>query len=144
MRPGQAVTATSPSAPGASLEGSVSTIDSRISAASRTVKVQVRIPNPDDRLRPGASFTVRLDLSGDTYARVPELAVQFSRGSLNVWRVTDGKAERVEVTLVRRQDGAVLVDGPLAEGDMVVIEGTQRLNPGKAVNVVGTRGAGSS
>jgi len=134
--PGLAVAATTPSAPGERFEGAVAAIDSRVTATSRTTKVRVALPNPGDRLRPGASFTVRLDLPGPTYPVVPELAVQFARGALHVWRVTDGAAERVEVRMVRRRDGAVLVDGPLRAGDRVIVEGTQRLAPGKPVRVM--------
>ncbi|MCB9931675.1 MAG: efflux RND transporter periplasmic adaptor subunit [Alphaproteobacteria bacterium] len=133
---GLAVSATTPAVPNARFEGHVAAIDSRIVASSRSVKVRVAIPNPDDRLRPGASFAVRLELPGDRYPLVPELALQFGHGALHVWRVRDGKAEKVEVRLVRRREGAVLVDGPLAAGDAVVVEGTQRLHPGRAVTVL--------
>ncbi|HUF86869.1 MAG TPA: efflux RND transporter periplasmic adaptor subunit [Thermohalobaculum sp.] len=137
IEPGMPVTARTPAVPDGRYEGEVSAIDSRIEVATRTARVRVAIPNEDDSLRPGASFTVRLELPGDSYPLVPELAVQFSRGSLHVWRVSADKAERVEVELVRRRAGAVLVDGPLREGDRVVIEGTQRLAPGKVVDVIG-------
>lgn len=136
VRPGTVVSAATPTVPGERFEGSVVAIDTRVAQSSRTIRVRVALPNPDDLLRPGASFTVRLDLAGESYPVVPELAVLFSRGSLLVWRVTDGKAEQVEVRMVRRRDGEILVDGPLAEGDAVVIEGTQRLAPGKAVRVL--------
>ena len=48
----------------------------------------------------------------------------------------DGKAVQVPVTLVRRREGTVLVDGPLAAGEPVVVECVQRLRPGRAVQVV--------
>ena len=144
VRPGMAVTATTPAAPVAVFEGSVEAIDSRITQSSRTVRVRVALPNPEDQLRPGASFTVRLELEGGQYPMVPELAVQFSRGTLHVWRVTGETAEQVEIRLVRRRHGEVLVDGDLAEGDAVVIEGTQRLAPGKKVRVLEMPVAGGS
>ena len=91
-------------------------------------------------MRPGASFTVTLQLPGKTYPLVPELAVQFSRGTLHVWRIRNEKAEQVEIAMIRRQSGAVLVDGPLEAGDLVVVEGTQRLNDGAAVTVLDQEG----
>ena len=45
----------------------------------------------------------------------------------------DGKADKVFVTLVRRDKGRILVDGPLQPGDLVVVEGVQGLRPGQAV-----------
>ena len=138
VRPGTTVTASTPAVPGRRFEGSVAAIDSRIEEASRTARVRVAIPNPEDRLRPGASFTVRLELPGEQYPVVPELALQFSEGALHVWRIDGDEAEPVEVRLVRRREGEVLVEGALGEGDLVVVEGTQRLAPGQEVTVVRT------
>jgi Membrane-fusion protein len=112
-------------------------LDSRLDVNSRTARVRVALPNPDDALRPGASFAVRLELPGDVHPVVPELAVQFSRGDVYVWRVVDGAAEKVEARLVGRRDGDVLLDGPLQPGDRVVVEGAQRLSPGRAVSEQG-------
>jgi RND family efflux transporter MFP subunit len=136
---GMPVAAVTASAPDQRLSGEIAAIDSRITASSRTTKVRVSIPNPDDRLRPGASFTVILNLPGKTYPAVPELSLQFSRGSLFVWRVKGDQAEQVEVTMQRRQAGTVLVDGPLAAGDLVVVEGTQRLERGKKIMILDTQ-----
>jgi RND family efflux transporter MFP subunit len=141
---GMPVTATTPAVPGRRFEGSISAIDSRIAADSRTARVRVAIPNPEDRLRPGASFTVRLELPGDRYPVVPELALQFAHGTLYVWRIEGETVERVEVRLIRRRGGEVLVEGPLEETDLVVIEGTQRLAPGERVAIVKTAGGGST
>lgn len=138
------VSATSPSAHALVFDGTIAAIDSRVAAASRTARVRVSIPNSDDRLRPGASFTIRLELEGDRYPVVPELAVQFARGTLHVWRVSDSVAERVPVRLIRRRDGNVLIDGPLNEGDLVIIEGTQRLSPGKPVEVLERKEGGTT
>lgn len=133
---GLAVTATTPSAPGQVFEGTVAAIDSRIEAASRTVRVRVALPNPDDALRPGASFTVKLDLPGEAYPVVPEIAVLFGKDGLHVWRVAGNEVEKVNVEMVRRREGEVLVDGPLSPGDRVVIEGTQRLSTGRKIRLL--------
>ena len=140
VREGMPVTATTPSSPQNNYSGKVVALDSRIVASSRSAKARVAIRNEGDKLRPGASFTVTLQLLGKTYPLVPELAVQFSRGTLHVWRVRDGTAEQVEITMIRRQSGAVLVEGPLEVGDPVVVEGTQRLSNGAAVTVLDEEG----
>ena len=67
---------------------------------------------------------------------VPELALQFSEGSLHVWRVSADRAEKVAVRLVRRRGGLVIVDAPLGEDDAIVVEGTQRLRPDSPVQVL--------
>lgn len=133
---GLAVTATTPAVPGRTFEGEVTGIGSRVDAESRTAKVRVSVENEGDLLRPGASFAVRLDLPGKSYPAVPELALQFSRGSLNVWVVHEGEARTVDIRMVRRRAGEVIVEGPISDGDLVVVEGTQRLRPGIAVEVL--------
>jgi RND family efflux transporter MFP subunit len=131
------VEATTPIAPGRVLKGRVALIDSRVDPTTRAARIRVAIPNEDDFLRPGASFTITLELPGEDYPVVPELALQFSSGALYVWRVVDGKARQVEVKLIRRRAGEVLVDGTLARGDQVVVEGTQRLAPDRPVEIIG-------
>lgn len=134
---GMPLAVTTPSAASRSFAGKIAAIDTRVDATSRSIRVRAEVPNPDDQLRPGASFIVRLEFPGKTYARTPELAMQYSRSSLHVWRILEDKAEQVPVRLIRRLDGAVLVEGNLTEGDLVVVEGTQRLRPGVAVQVLG-------
>lgn len=139
--PGVPVSATTPSVPGQSFAGAVTAIDSRIDPATRTLVIRAEIPNPDDRLRPGMSFAVTLAFDGGTYPIVPEMALQWDRNGSFVWRIADDKAERVPVAIVQRTEGRILVDGALAEGDPVVVEGVQRLRPGGLVTVVDGPGA---
>lgn len=144
VRLGLTVTAETPAVPGGQFKGTVTAIDSRIAAASRTARARVAIPNPEDTLRPGASFAVRLELPGDRFPIVPELALQFAKGALYVWRIDGDLAERVQVRLIRRREGNVLVEAPLREADLVVVEGTQRLAPGEPVTIVKTSSGGST
>ncbi len=130
---GQAVAATTPARPGAVFEGEVTALASRIEPDSRTLVVQAQIANGEDLLRPGMSFLVELRFPGDDHMAVPALAVQWDRDGSFVWRVRDGKAERVAVAIVQRNSQTVLVDGDLAVGDVIVVEGVQRLRPGAAV-----------
>ena len=139
VRPGLAVTARTPSVENRSFTGEVIVIDSRVDALTRTARVRAAITNEADLLRPGTSFALDLDLPGDTYPSVPELALQFSRGTLHLWRVADdGTAQQVEVQMIRRRGGQVLVAGEIAAGDRIVVEGIQRLRPGAEVDVLNT------
>ena len=113
----------------------VAAIDSRLDPVNRAARVRVEAPNPEDDLRPGGAFTVRLSLSGAAYPTAPELALQFSREGMHVWRIADETAERVPVRLVRRRADSVLIAGDLSPGDKVVVEGARRLSPGKKVKI---------
>jgi RND family efflux transporter MFP subunit len=120
--------------PDQELHGTVTAAHSRISQATRSLRVQARIPNPGEVIRPGTSFDVRLTFVGKPYPSVREVAVLWSRDGAYVWRVSDGRAEKVFVKMVRRNEGRVLLDGPLAAGDRIVVEGVQGLREGQAVD----------
>ena len=113
----------------------VEAIASRIDPVARTVRVRARAANPERRLQPGMSFAVRLPLAGERFPSVPSIAVRWERDGAFVWRVDENTAERVAVEVLKRSDADVLVDGALAAGDRVVVEGMQRLRPGRAVDV---------
>lgn len=117
------------------IEGHINKIDSRVDPVSRTVRVRAAFENKDDSLRPGMSFFVHLDLPGEMLPSVPELALQWQDGESFIWRVTDGKAERVTVVSKRRLNSKVLIEGDVQPGDIVVVEGVQRLRPGRLVEI---------
>ncbi len=133
LRIGQPVAARSPGFAARTFEGTISAIDARVDPTARTVRVRASIDNAGDWLRPGMSFAVALDITGDEFIAVPELALQYKNGKSFVWRVSDGAVERVSVTTVKRLNAVTLVSGPLAAGELVVVEGVQRLRPGRAV-----------
>ena len=113
--------------------GRIEYIDSRIDPDSRTVRVRAVVSNDKDVLRPGMSFAVEIVLGGQNYAVVPELSLQWRKGESYVWLVREGKAAKVLVTTVRRRNSIVLIDGTAKPGDLVVVEGVQRLRHGRAV-----------
>jgi membrane fusion protein (multidrug efflux system) len=110
-------------------------VDSRIDPDSRTFRVRARIENADDTLRPGMSFRVTLDLSGARWPAVPEIAIQWGGDGAFLWTVVDGKAKRVPVTILQRQEARVLIDAEIEAGDPVVVEGLHVMREGRPVSV---------
>lgn len=133
IRAGGGFKATTWALPGQKLQGKVESVASRIDPQTRTLRVRGRIENPEDMLRTGMSFNIRLPLQGRSKPSVPSIAVQWDRRGAYVWRIADGKAERVEVDVLKREDQWILVEAPLSPGDEIVVEGVQRLQPGRAV-----------
>jgi RND family efflux transporter MFP subunit len=131
IRLGDKIAVRPSTAPERRIEGTVVAMGSRIDPASRSLRVRAGIPNPDDTIRPGTSFTVELAFVGGAHPRVREVAVMWSRDGAYLWRARDGKAEKVFVRLVRRDRGYILIDGPLKEGELVVVEGVQGLRAGQ-------------
>lgn len=116
------------------MNGAISAVDSRIDQTSRSLRVQAKIPNPGDTIRPGTAFDVRMAFVGKAYPSVREVAVSWSGDGAYLWRVVDNKAQKVIVKLVRREDGRILIDGPLEVGDPIVVEGVQGLRSGQKLD----------
>ncbi len=131
---GDAVAAVTPSHSGRTFSGRIENIDSRIDPASRTVAVRAVIPNDHDLLRPGMSFAVELVLPGEMYPAVPELSLQWRKGESYVWVARDGRVIKTLVRTVKRLNSIILVDADLKPGQLVVVEGVQRLRHGRAVS----------
>ncbi len=139
VAPKQPVTAVNPAYPQRSFAGEIAEVDSRVDPATRNVRVRATLPNPDDVLRSGMSFQVRIELPGEAYVSVPELALQWGREGSFVWAVRDGQSVPVPARPVRRAAGRVLIDGELKAGETVVVEGVQRLRAGRPVRIVGRK-----
>lgn len=133
MATGKPVEAESTARPGEKFAGEIVALDNRIDATSRTLRVRARIPNTDDRLRAGMSFEVTLRFEGDSYPSVDPLSIQWDSAGAYVWRVSEGKAGRVDIAVIQRNADRVLVQGELDDGDAVVTEGVQNVRPGADV-----------
>jgi len=113
--------------------GEIVDIGSRIDPQTRTFVARVRVPNESDTLRPGMSFRVAADIDGELYPVVAETGVQWGADGAYVWSIENGAATRVPVQVVQRREGRVLVKGNFSEGDIVVVEGIQRMQEGISV-----------
>jgi membrane fusion protein, multidrug efflux system len=138
----QPVTVANVAFPGRQFDGRIVQIDSRVDLVSRHVQVLADVQNDEDLLRPGMSFEVNLDLPGERYPSVPQLALQWDGDGAFVWVLRGSTASRVPVRSVRRTRGRVLLAGDLQAGEQVVVEGVQRLRPGEEVRVIDTFPAG--
>ncbi|MBB6094604.1 membrane fusion protein (multidrug efflux system) [Povalibacter uvarum] len=114
-------------------KGKVTSIDSRLDPVSRAVTVRARIDNRDGRLKPGMLMTVNLQRVDAPTLLIPEQALVPEGDRKFVFTVRDEKAVRTEVHTGRRRPGEVEVLKGLIEGDVVVVEGTQKVRDGLAV-----------
>jgi len=135
VQTGLKIVARSVSYPDESFEGTVSSIDTRVDPATRSVTVRALLPNPKGLLKPGMFLTVRLSRGAIDALMMPEEALVPEQGNMFVFVVTDGVAEKRQVRIGQRRVGDVQVAEGLAEGELVVTEGTQKLRDGAAVSL---------
>jgi membrane fusion protein (multidrug efflux system) len=127
--------------PGAVFEGEIDQVDSRINPTSRTVRVRAVLPNGDGRLRPGMLMTVEIRANPRTALAVPEVSVIDEEDGPIVFVAAPGPdgrtvAQRTPVRVGQRVAGVVEVLAGLSEGDVVVVEGVNRVRPGQTLQVV--------
>jgi membrane fusion protein (multidrug efflux system) len=132
--PGKDVVLETWGVPGPRVAGEIVDVGSRIDPQSRTFGVRASVENKDDLLRPGMSFRVETDIQGEMYAVIAEAAVQWGTEGAYIWSVNDGTAVRKPVHIIERREGRVLVDGDLVSGDIIVVEGVQRMREGIEVS----------
>jgi membrane fusion protein (multidrug efflux system) len=122
--------------PDQAFTGSVTSIDTRLDPVARSVQVRANLPNPDGLLKPGMFLTVDLQRDRGDVLAVPEEAIVPERDQQFVFRILDGKAARQRVTLGRRVPGLVEITSGISAGDVLVTEGTQKLQDGTEVEIV--------
>ncbi|HUF11837.1 MAG TPA: efflux RND transporter periplasmic adaptor subunit [Longimicrobiales bacterium] len=122
--------------------GRVAFVGAAVDPASRTVPIEIAVPNPGGLLRPGMVAEVRVESALREQALlVPQEAVQRSETGYYVYVVVETAngpiAESRPVVLGDSQGGWVPVENGLAAGDRVVVVGQLQVAAGDRVNVVG-------
>ncbi|MFK0683676.1 efflux RND transporter periplasmic adaptor subunit [Ochrobactrum sp. BD67] len=140
IKVGQPLTAESTAFPGETYSGEINAVDNMLDEASRTLHVRAEVPNTQDRLRAGMSFSVTVLFPGDRYPSVDPLAIQWGADGSYIWRVEDGVARKVEARIVQRNATNILVDGPVKQGDLIVTQGVQTVRDDAPVRVKDEQG----
>ncbi len=141
---GQAVALTTDSLPGETFSAVVEAIDPQIDPAGRTALLRARLPNPEGRLRPGMFARVRLALGADRQAlAVPEESLLPAGSDHYVFRIAEGRAQRVKVETGLRSGTQVEIVSGLDSGDMVVTSGQLKLREGAQVKILPAAGGPS-
>jgi membrane fusion protein, multidrug efflux system len=124
--------------PGDTLKAKVSFVSSAVSAANRTMQVEMILPNPFRKLKPEMVAKVKLLRETKNNALlVSENIVQLvDRDRIIVYVELGGKAEERRLKLGGRQGIMMEVLEGLKVGDHLVVTGYQKLVNGTTVKVV--------
>lgn len=118
-----------------SIEGRIARLGPSITEASRTLEIEVEIPNFDGALRPGSFARAEIVVqAADPAVLVPASAVVSFAGVDKVIGVDQGKAVEKRVRLGRKSGDRVEIVSGLAAGEDVVVQ-PGNLTEGQAVEV---------
>jgi len=134
LAPGQPIELTTDAYAGETFHGTVYVIDPQVELTTRSVQLRARIPNPQQRLRPGMFAQVLLTYGQEERALlIPEEAVIPKQNKVYVYLAKDGTAQQREITLGTRIRGFVQVRSGLTEQDTVIRVGHHKLQEGDPI-----------
>ncbi|SDS65522.1 membrane fusion protein, multidrug efflux system [Opitutus sp. GAS368] len=118
--------------------GKLATVDNQIDPATGTVKLRAEFDNTDETLFPNQFVNVQLvvdELKGVTV--IPTAGVQ--RGTVGTYVYVVGANNTVSVRVVETgpsEKGQIVINKGLQPGDVVVVDGVDKLKDGAAVELV--------
>ncbi len=134
MQVGQQVTFTVPAFPGQTFHAPITRISHDVDLNTRTMPVELDIHSTDGRLSPGSFSSVQWPVHRATPTMfVPVSAVINDQQRTFVERVSNGKAEWVDVVTGLSANGNIEVFGDLKPGDEVIRNATDATRPGQQV-----------
>jgi len=144
VKPGQKVQVTQAELRGRAFAGEVARTSASIDAASRTMQVEVALPNRDGALLPGAYVQVSLPLPSSSTLSVPTNALLFRPEGTRVAAVdAQSRVHLKAVNLGRNLGDAVEVLEGVAPTDRLVLNPADSLTDGDTVSVAPTNDARS-
>jgi len=122
--------------PGQTFTGKIARVAHAVDEKTRTMSVELDVPNADGRLAPGAFCDVKWAVRRTAPSLfVPSASVATTTDRTFVVRVRNGKTEWVDVKTGLSSGPLVEVFGALHAGDQVAARGTDELKTGTDVQV---------
>jgi RND family efflux transporter MFP subunit len=125
------------SSPEIETTGKVRYVSPQADPTTRTYTVRVSLPYAPQQMRLGANVVGSVTLDEGRSVTLPGSALFQKDGEPAVWVVDkDGSVQLKAITVQRYQGDSVIVGDGLAQGDVVVTAGVQKLLPGQKVRVM--------
>jgi membrane fusion protein (multidrug efflux system) len=115
--------------------GLTNLLDVQVQPDTDTVLARAQLPNPDGMLIPGGIVGVQVERGGpQALLVIPQSAVQLDQAGRYVMVVgADKKVEQRRITTGVEQGRDIVVTEGLKQGELVIVEGIQKVHPGQVV-----------
>jgi len=115
--------------------GRTNLLDVQVQPDTDTVLVRAQLPNPEGMLIPGGIVGVITERGAPQASLiVPQSAVQLDQAGRYVMVVgADKKVEQRRITTGVEQGRDIVVSQGLKQGELVIVEGIQKVHPGQVV-----------
>lgn len=113
-------------------------LDNQVDPDTGTIKLRLQFPNPDGLILPGQFVSVILESAeAKDQIVVPQASVQTNQSGPFVLVVDgDNKVELRTIKTAARTGTQIVVSDGLSEGEMIIVDGIQKVRPGATVNPV--------
>ena len=134
MKPGTSAVITSTDQPNLRLEGKVARTAKAINPASRTIRIEIDVPNTDRSLVPGMYVQADFELTGGAAIQVPAAALLYRSGGPQVAVIDSNDTVSFKDVTIASDDGNVVSIGSgLAIGDKVALNLSSQIAAGQKV-----------
>jgi RND family efflux transporter MFP subunit len=134
MQPGAEAAIAFDDQPGLHFEGKVARTAKAIDPQSRTLRVEIDVPNPGHKLVPGMYVRVNFKLDGGSRIQIPAAALLFRSGGPQVAVVDGNGAVAFRDVAIDRDDGNVVtIASGLGAGDKVALNLSSQIAAGDIV-----------
>ena len=131
--------------PGRQFEGVIARNANAIDPASRTLNVEVAVPNPKGELLPGAYVFVHFRVAGNhaQTVTIPSNTLLFRSEGLRVGVVRGGRVHLQPVTIAHDEGALVEISSGLLASDSIILDPSDSLAEGQQVHVAGAPAQGA-
>jgi membrane fusion protein, multidrug efflux system len=134
MKPGTRAVITSSDTPGLRLEGKVSRTAKAINPQSRTIRIEIDVPNKDRALVPGMYIQAEFELTGGAQIQIPAAAMLYRSGGPQVAVVDpSGVVSFRDVTIASDDGNMVAIGSGLSLGEKVALNLSSQIAAGAKV-----------
>ncbi|MGB7290811.1 MAG: efflux RND transporter periplasmic adaptor subunit [Thermodesulfobacteriota bacterium] len=122
--------------PGRNFSASVTRFANALNPDTRTMRTEIDIPNPDQLLLPGmyGNITLNLDVI-ENAVTVPAGAIAVEKNNKYVYKVKNGKVEKVQIETGIDDGIQVQVVKGLNAGEEIIVKGNNKVSDGDTVKV---------
>ena len=136
MKKGVKATVHTNGTPGRSVDGTITRTADSLNNQSRTLKVEIDIPNPDQALVPGMYVDVAFGLSAKGWLQIPAAALLFRNDGPQVALVdNDHHVHFQKVSIARDNGGTVEIGSGIKAGDQVALNISNQIADGDLVQI---------
>lgn len=116
-------------------EGIISSVSSRVDPNTRSILVQARIKNSDEKLIPGMLLSLKVVFSEKESLSAPEESLLTQGKEKFIYKIVNNVIQKVRVRVGRRNQGKVEILSGLKENEVILAEGTNKVRPKRKVKI---------